>query len=210
MSEFTESTWALEQQLNLSANQLNYYKELALYYSGLKMSDGSSAYIKGRSSIPIVAVYTIQKGFQFEYQGVVMVLDIELVEGSGRILVDTVPKIDIDIQTSVRTAVMVAEELTGLSLSNTDVVLTVRASQEVEIVDGQSAGAAITVALMTAMTNQSVDQGIYMTGTINSDSSVGGRWWHFLQGAGSRREWIEVLHRPGRTEHCRRLQANGL
>ena len=173
VSEFTESTLALEQQLNLSANQLDYYKELALYYSGLKTSDGSSAYIKGRSSIPIVAVYTIQKGFQFEYQGFVMALDIELVEGSGRILVDTVPKIGIDIQTSVRTAVMVAEELTGLSLSNTDVILTVRASQEVEIVDGQSAGAAITVALMAAMMNQSVDQGIYMTGTINSDSSVG-------------------------------------
>lgn len=79
----------------------------------------------------------------------------------------------IDIQTSVRTAVLVAEELTGISLSTTDIILTVRSSDEVEVVDGQSAGAAITVALISAMTNQSVNEGVYMTGTINGDMSVG-------------------------------------
>jgi hypothetical protein len=172
-NELTESTMVLEQQFNLSLNQVDYYKELALYYSNLKTSDDASDYIIGRSSIPIVAVRTIQKGFRLEYQGVVMTVDIELVEGSGRTLVNTVPRVGIDIQTSARTAVMVAEELLGISLSSTDVILTVRASQEVDIVDGQSAGAAITVALMAAMTNQSVGQDIYLTGTINSDASVG-------------------------------------
>lgn len=173
LNEFIETTRALEQQLNLSASQVEYYKELALYYSNSQDLGDASVYVTGSCTIPIVALQMIQNGFQIEYEGVVMDAEIELVKGSGRILVDTVPKIGIDIQTSVRTAVRVAEELTGINLSNTDVILTVRASGEVDVVDGQSAGAAITVALMAAMTSQSVNQGVYMTGTINGDMSVG-------------------------------------
>ena len=173
VSELTVSTMALEQQLNMSQSQLEYYKGLALHYSTLEPSGGDGAHVLGASSIPIVALQTIQSGFQVEYQGVVMAVDIELVEGSGRILVDTVPRVGIDIQTSVRTAVAVAEEVTGVSLGETDVILTVRSEEEVDVVDGQSAGAAITVALISAMTNRSINEGVYMTGTINADSSVG-------------------------------------
>lgn len=42
-----------------------------------------------------------------------------------------------------------------------------------EIVDGPSAGAAITVALIATIRNQDLDPGVFMTGTINSDGSVG-------------------------------------
>jgi predicted S18 family serine protease len=173
VSELTGSTMALEQQLNVSQSQLEYYRGIALYYSNMEPSGGGGAYVLGTSSIPIVALQTIQSGFQVEYQGVVMAVDIELVDGSGRILVDTVPRIGIDIQTSVRTAVVVAEEITGVSLSETDVILTVSSEEEIDVVDGQSAGAATTIALISAMTNVSVNQGVYMTGTINADTSVG-------------------------------------
>ncbi|WP_455363440.1 S16 family serine protease, partial [[Eubacterium] cellulosolvens] len=54
-----------------------------------------------------------------------------------------------------------------------DAILTVRASEEVDVVDGQSAGAAITIAILAALMNQTVKQGVYMTGTINSDGSIG-------------------------------------
>jgi predicted S18 family serine protease len=172
-NEFASLTVILEQQLNMSESQLDYYKELALYYSDLKPINGENGFVIGSSSIPIVAVQTIQSGFQVEYKGAVMEVDIELRKGTGRILVGTVPIIGIDIQTSVRTAVLVAEEVTGMSLTNTDLILTVRSDEEVEIVDGQSAGAAITMALISAMTNKEVNQDIYMTGTINGDLSVG-------------------------------------
>jgi uncharacterized protein len=173
INELTESTINLEQQLNMTVNQLDYYKELADYYSEISTNEIGISNYSGFSTIPIVAVKTIQRGFRIEYEGVVMEAEIELVEGEGRILVDTIPKIGIDIQTSVRTAVMIVEELTDTSLTNTDIILTVRSSEEVEVVDGQSAGAAITTAILAASTNQSINEGIYMTGTINSDGSIG-------------------------------------
>jgi len=86
-----------------------------------------------------------------------MSADVELRERSCRILVNTIPKIGIDIQTSVRTGVRVAEDVTGVSLSKTDVILTIKASQEVEIVDGPSAGAAITVAIIAAIRKESLN-----------------------------------------------------
>ena len=101
-----------------------------------------------------------------------MTADVELREGSGRILVDTMPKIGIDIQTSVTTAVLVAEDITGVSLGKTDLILTIKASEDVEVVDGASAGAAITVALIATMKGQDLNRTVYMTGTINSDNTI--------------------------------------
>jgi predicted S18 family serine protease len=173
LNEMTESTNLLEQQLNMSQSQLEYYIELANYYSGLAASDDAASGVIGQSSVPIVAVKAVQRGFTVEYQGVVMEAEVELVEGSGRVLVDTVPMIGIDIQTSVNTAVLVVEELAGVSLSKTDVVLTIRADEEVEVVDGGSAGAAITVALLAAVTEQEINEGVYMTGTIMNDMTLG-------------------------------------
>lgn len=173
LNEVTESVNLLEQQLNMSQQQLEYYIELANYYSGLAASNDAASGVMGQSSIPIVAVRTVQRGFTVEYQGVVMEAEVELVEGSGRVLVDTVPMIGIDIQTSVNTAVLVVEELAGVSLSKTDVVLTIRADEEVDVVDGGSAGAAITVALLAAVTDQEIAEGVYLTGTILNDMTVG-------------------------------------
>ena len=163
----------LEQQLNLTKTQLDYYKEQAEFYSSLLESGNATTGIIGQASVRIVAVRTVREGLQIEYQGIVMAADVELREGSGRILVDTVPRIGIDIQTSVRTAVRVVEDMTGISFGKTDVVLTIKASQDVEIVDGPSAGAAITVALLAAVRRQSLNKNVYMTGTINSDKSIG-------------------------------------
>lgn len=163
----------MEQQLNFTVNQLEYYKGVAEYYSNLTVSDNASTGIIGHTSIPIVAAYQVGGWLRSELRGVVMTADVELREGEGRVLVDTVPKIGIDIQTSVRTAVRVAEEVTGVPLSKTDVILTIRAEEEVEIVDGPSAGAAITLALVATINNLELGDGVYITGTVQSDSTIG-------------------------------------
>lgn len=98
---------------------------------------------------------------------------VELKIGEGRILVNTQPKIGIDIQTSARTAALVVENLTGIAFSKTDVILTINASEDVDVVDGPSAGAALTVALLVAVRGQGLNATVYMTGTINSDTTVG-------------------------------------
>ncbi len=172
-SDLAESAWSLEQRLNVTLTQLDYYRGLAEYYSNLTTSGNASIGVIGHTTIPIVALETVWRGFRTEYRGVVMEADVELREGSGRVLVDTVPKIGIDIQASVRTAVMVAESVTGVSLSKTDVILTITAGQEVEVVDGASAGAAITTALLSTIRREEINQEACMTGTINSDGSIG-------------------------------------
>jgi len=173
VSELSESYRNLEQQLNLTSTQLNYYKEQAEYYSSLIASGNATIGIIGHTTVPIVAVLAIRRAFRVEYEGVVMTADVELREGSGRILVDTMPKIGIDIQTSVTTAVLVAEDITGVSLGKTDLILTIKASEDVEVVDGASAGAAVTVALIATMKGQDLNRTVYMTGTINSDNTIG-------------------------------------
>ena len=163
----------LAQQLNMTITQREYYKDLAEYYSNVTISNHATTGIQGEASIPIVAVYQIGGWFQTELKGTVMMADVELRDGDGRALVNTVPKIGIDIQSSMRTAMLVAEEVTGVSLSSTDVILTIISDEEIEVVDGPSAGAAITVALISAITNDTLSEGTYMTGTISSDGSVG-------------------------------------
>lgn len=164
---------SLEQQLNMTMTQLDYYKKLAESNSSLGNPNGFEGKLIGSATIPIVAVSEIQNLFQTEYEGVVMYAEVELYEGSGRILVNTVTKMGIDLQTSLKTASQVAEKLTGIPLGNIDILLTVRADQDVEIVDGQSAGAALTTALIAALTNKKIREGVFITGTINNDASIG-------------------------------------
>jgi len=173
LNELSNSYVSLEQQMNLTKSQLNYYKSQADYYSALITSGNASIGIIGHATIPIVAVRAVQSGFNVEYHGVVMTADVKLQSGSGRILVDTVPRIGIDIQTSVRTGVKIAENMTGVSLGKTDVILTIEANQDVDVVDGPSAGAAITIAIIAAIRHQSLNATVYMTGTISNEGEIG-------------------------------------
>jgi len=173
MNRLSDSCRKLELELNLTRTQMEYYKKQAEYYSSLISSGEATIGIVGHASISIVAVRAVQRGFSLRYEGVVMTADVELREGKGRILVNTIPKIGIDVQTSVVTAVKVAEKLTGVSLGKTDVVLTIKASQNVNVVDGPSAGSAIAVALIAAIRGDEINKAVYMTGTINNDGSIG-------------------------------------
>ena len=173
LNELSMRAMSLEQQLNMSASQLSYYKELAGYYAESAASPDNSSGIIGHASGPILAVQTTQNFFQTSYKGYVLHADVELVEGQGRVLVDTEIINGMDLQASVRTAATVVESLLGISLSGTDIILTVRAEESVEAVDGPSAGGVLTVAIMAAVRNHEILDGVYMTGTINSDGSIG-------------------------------------
>ncbi|WP_455278977.1 S16 family serine protease [[Eubacterium] cellulosolvens] len=171
----TKTINSMKQESSLLENQLSYYKSQADYYSRLSRSNGTaSSGIVGRSQINIVAVRTVSGSMgELMYEGVIMTLHLELREGEGRLLINTEPKIGIDLQTSANTAIIVAEELTNQSLKTTDVILTVVADSETDILDGPSAGAAITVALLAAINDKTADPSILMTGTINPDGSIG-------------------------------------
>ncbi|WP_455364513.1 S16 family serine protease [[Eubacterium] cellulosolvens] len=165
---------SLRQAIDLEREQLTYYKNQAEYYSRISKQSLVGKSLTGFSRINLVAVRTVSSSLMTSsYEGVVLSSEIELHEGEGRRLVNTEPEIGIDMQTSLRIAVSVAETVTRLSLNTTDVILTIRSSEKVEVVDGPSAGAAVTLAVILAIQNRTIDTDVYITGTINADGSIG-------------------------------------
>ncbi|MEM2842331.1 MAG: S16 family serine protease [Candidatus Bathyarchaeia archaeon] len=166
---------ALKQKNEILQSQLDYYKTQADYYStiynkSVLIVEG----ILGESIVNIVAVKEVPLSFfEVSYEGVVMKVKVELKQGEGRILINTQPRVGIDLQTSARTAKLIAENFTKKSLDKTDVILTVIAESDVNVVDGPSAGAAITIAIISAILNKTLKNDIYITGTINPDGAIG-------------------------------------
>jgi len=160
----------LSRSLNLTLSQLEFYRRVA--------EAGSNATVEWRgewalssSTVNLVAVKSTPEG---GLEGVVLKCEVKLLPGEGRVLVDIEPKIGIDLQASVKTAVGVAEEFTGQELSKVDVVVRVISKEAgIEVVDGPSAGAAITAAVISAIRGEELNSTVYVTGTINPDGSIG-------------------------------------
>lgn len=171
----------LTKQLQLGQNQyevingqLEFYKKQAEYYSALLTAGGTAKGIVGQAKMNVVAVRElITDTYEPKYQGVTMTAEIELRSGAGRTLINTQPKIGIDLQASAQTAKIIAQNITGVPFDKTDLILTVKADEEVEVVDGPSAGAAITLAIVAATLNRTIKQSAYITGTINPDGTIG-------------------------------------
>lgn len=105
-------------------------------------------------------------------KGVATILDVQAGPGHGR----TLTNIDrllfwTDTQNSIRTARYVAENITGANMSNFDLIYTIKANATV--IEGPSAGAALTVATVAALTKTEINTTVMMTGTINHDGTIG-------------------------------------
>jgi len=174
ISGLNKELYSLEEKYELVQSQLESYKSWAERYSNATGYEATTSGIVGRSSIYIVALREAQTGpLEASYEGVVMTAEVEIRHGEGRLLVNTQPKIGIDLQASSQTAMAVVERLTGVSFKSLDVILTIKAESEVEIVDGPSAGAAITICILAAIQNKAISRSVFITGTINPDGSIG-------------------------------------
>jgi len=170
----TRNINSLNQECAMLENQLEYYKQQAEYYSGLLDHNETAEGLIGQANINIVAVRQVtQDFFEIGYEGVAMRVNVEMEIGEGRLLIDTQPRVGIDLQTSAKTSLLVVENFTGISIRKTDVILTVISEKDVEIVDGPSAGAAITIAILAAILDKEIDHNIVITGTINPDGTIG-------------------------------------
>ncbi|MBS7611138.1 hypothetical protein KEJ27_02835 [Candidatus Bathyarchaeota archaeon] len=159
----------LRKILDITRNQLEYYKSQS-YYQGFTPAGG----LVGEVNVNIVAVKMVYVDwFTTYYEGVTLKAEVELRDGKGRILINTEPRIGIDLQTSARIAVSVAETYTGLNLTDMDVIITIKGEEEVEVVDGPSAGLPITVGIISALRRENISDIVYATGTINLDGSIG-------------------------------------
>ena len=173
MNDIISENHAIRSELNVTKSELEYIRSQANYYSRFAERFNSTQGYIGSSTVNIVAVKSERFGFSSSYKGVTMTANIEARIGEGRILVNTMPRIGIDIQSSVETARNVVEEATGINLGGTDIILNIEAQNDNEIVDGYSAGGCIAVALLAAINGDELNSSVFMTGTIEHDGSIG-------------------------------------
>lgn len=108
----------------------------------------------------------------YDGKGISSLLIVEATKGSGKTLVD----IDnllfwADTQQSIRMARYVAGNLSKNEINDYDLVYRVEANAS--LIGGPSAGAAISIATIFALNNESLKDNVMITGTINHDGTIG-------------------------------------
>lgn len=133
-------------------------------------------------SITAVAVkeVPVSDGFfqSVRYQGTTMNITVDIRDGGrGLILVNTEVPTGVDFQTSAKTAVKVAQSITGADLAKKDIIFSISArgndSSDLQAADGPSAGAAMTTLLTSELQGKELKRDVVMTGTINPDGTIG-------------------------------------
>ena len=164
----------LVQEIENLRSQVEYYRAQVDYYLSFVKRLEANTSIIGEAEINLVAVKTVYSDFfSVHYVGSTLKCTLEITPGHGRVLVNTVPRIGIDLQASAQTAVAVAEKFTGKQLGQSDIIITIESDEEVQIVDGPSAGAALTVAIIAAIRGEKLSDKVFITGTIMPDGSIG-------------------------------------
>ncbi|WP_269850066.1 S16 family serine protease [Methanosarcina horonobensis] len=106
-------------------------------------------------------------------EGALLNISVETRAGKGRVLVQTTPLMGVIFQDAANTAVFVAQQETGVSLSGTDVIFSITADQEIPGVDGSSAGALMTLLTISAINGTELNNSVTLTGTIDDEGNVG-------------------------------------
>jgi len=105
-------------------------------------------------------------------KGVTTWLTVDVMPGEGRTLTDINQLLFwIDTQYSIQISKAVAASYTEMNLSSLDIIYAIET--EALLVEGPSAGAALTVATVAALYNETLYPDVMVTGTINLDGSIG-------------------------------------
>lgn len=110
---------------------------------------------------------------QVVQEGSMMNISVEIKPGKGRVLVQTKPLMGVVFQDAANTAVYVAQNRTNKDLSGSDIIFSIEANQEIPSVDGPSAGALMTLLVISALENQTPKKEITLTGTIDGLGHIG-------------------------------------
>jgi ATP-dependent Lon protease len=108
--------------------------------------------------------------------GHVIPLEVIIKEGKSNLFLNVANVlVDESMQSSAQTAILVAREVTRTSLTDKDVLINIKSpAQEGKLtISGGSAGGAITIAAIAAMMGKPPLEDVLMTGTINTDHSIG-------------------------------------
>jgi predicted ATP-dependent protease len=171
-----------QNRINVFAVQLDYYKQQAKYY--MQQAQSYQQKILEQAGGKNLGAQTLIAQMQApavrmeedpfpKLVGIPITLIIEIRPGEGLILINTEPKMGIDLQASARTATQVAENFTGFSLVDRDVIISVKAPLAIESVDGPSAGASMAVLMIMAIEDREPRPDVMLTGTIDPDGGIG-------------------------------------
>ncbi|XRO75392.1 S16 family serine protease [Methanocaldococcus sp. 28A] len=105
------------------------------------------------------------------YIGVPINIQINVTKGDGHVFMDTMPLTELDMQGSARIAARVAGEVTGKDINKYNTYIIVRS--DVPVIGGPSAGGTMTIGIICALMNWTINKNVMMTGTINPDGSIG-------------------------------------
>ena len=104
-------------------------------------------------------------------RGVKVLLECEVVDGKGRVLVATEPLVGISTQESERRAVEAVENFLGIDLSNKDVIFIFH-TNTTKSIDGGSAGVAMAICLIGELLNKTPNPWVGVTGGIDASGKV--------------------------------------
>lgn len=121
-------------------------------------------------------------------------VNVKVSPGDGSVLLNADPFIQTDTQVSAKTAMQVAEGFTNHSLANKDLTYGFRINGE--YVGGPSAGAAMTLATISAVENRSVPEEVAVTGTIRADGTIGRVGGILEKAEASGRKDLETFYVP--------------
>ncbi|MFH0836224.1 MAG: S16 family serine protease [Candidatus Micrarchaeota archaeon] len=125
------------------------------------------------ASQPVRVVHLKLPAVDVEDKGALGDLTVEVAPGSGRLFLrfdENNPLVNPDTQSSLRTALDLVKKLTGNDLHDYDVFYGIETQSDV--IGGQSAGAALTVATMAAVKGDSLRGDTLITGAVLGDGSL--------------------------------------
>lgn len=104
--------------------------------------------------------------------GVISDITVSVEQGSGRVLASIENILFfVDTQNSLRTAKNVAEDITRIDLSHNDIVFSIEA--DATVIEGPSAGAALTIATIAALEGKELNKEVMITGSVLPDGTIG-------------------------------------
>lgn len=167
------------QSMNSCASQLDFYRERV--YELESAAGACPTGIQGSATMQAPAVIqqieVVDEGAFFRRvvteEGTMIDISVELIPGKGRVLVQTEPLMGVVFQDAANTAAFVAQDYTDKSLSASDTIFSITAEQEIPGVDGPSAGALMTLIMISALENETLDPGVTVTGTIDEYGYIG-------------------------------------
>lgn len=167
------------QSLESYASQLDFYRERV--YELENNLQACPAGMEGYASLQAPAVFQnieLERSGPFvreavSEEGALLNISVETRAGKGRVLVQTTPLMGVVFQDAANTAVFVAQQETGVSLSGSDVIFSINADEEIPGVDGSSAGALMTLLTIAAINGTELNNSITLTGTIDNEGNVG-------------------------------------